>query len=173
MNSKTKNITEIGIALATLIVGGYAIFMVGGAIVLPGFKYLLMGPYLSLVMTIVIMRIKVKYLIFKFNLVFAGIMSMLNIFMGLSILLTGIATELTTSLVRGNLKLKSVVGGSFYSGYVTMSALIVSKMMIGGPIFEKITNTWILIAFLIACLLGFIGSRFGIFISDRIGGAGE
>lgn len=173
MNIKTKNITEIGIALATLIVGGYAIFMVSGAIVLPGIKYILMGPYLSLVMTIVIRRIKTKYLIIKFNFVFAAVMSMLNPFMGLAILLTGIATEITSSVVKNNLNLKSIIAGTFYSGYVTMSALIVSKLLIGGPIFEKITNTWILTAFVIACLSGFIGSKVGSFISNRIGGAGE
>ncbi len=166
--STTLEIAQIAIAVATIIVGGYVILILSSPLAIPGLKYIMMAPYLSMVLTILINRVKSKFVIIKANAVFALLMSFINLYMGLAILLSGLlAQALKLLLIKDNRWTRGITC-SGYAGFVILTALPISKHLIGGAVFEQITMQWIFIAAGIAFLFGAAGSLFGEFISKRI-----
>jgi len=167
--STTLEIAQIAIAVATIIVGGYAILIFSSPLAIPGVKYIMMAPYLSMVLIILINRVKSKFVIIKANVVFAMLMSFINLYMGLAIILSGVLTQaLNISLIKDNRWTRGITC-SGYAGFVLLTALPISKHLIGGVVFEQITIKWIFVAAGIAFLFGIAGSLFGEFISKRIG----
>ncbi|PKM93923.1 MAG: hypothetical protein CVU84_13520 [Firmicutes bacterium HGW-Firmicutes-1] len=163
----TQVFTKLAMSVAILIAGGYAIFSVGGYFPLPGIKYLLMAPYLSLIIAVVMKAIKIKYVVLKMSTVFALIMSVINIYMGLAIFLTGLCTQIVTMLLA-NFRYQVQVGAATYSSFSVCIALIVSRVFIGGPIFERISLCWIILAAFIAFIFGLIGSNLGNKIGNKV-----
>ncbi|MBC7960561.1 MAG: hypothetical protein H7X94_11880 [Vallitaleaceae bacterium] len=165
--SKTLIITQLAMTVAALISGGYVIFLASGLFPLPGIKYILMSPYLSLIIAIVMINVKTRWVVLKINTVFAMIMAIINIYMGLAIFLTGACTQIVATLT-GSSKFQVQITASFYSSFTVGIALLVSKLFIGGAVFEKISPIWIASAVLLAFVLGAIGSIFGTHIAHKI-----
>lgn len=166
--SNASEIAQIAIAVATIIVGGYGIIILSRPLAIPGMKYIMMAPYLSMVLMILMNKIESKYVIVKSNAVFAMIMMMINVYMGIAILLSGALTQgVQLLLIRKNKWTKRFVCSS-YASFVLLTALPISKYLIGGAVFEAIENNWIVIAAVIAFILGYIGTLMGDFISERM-----
>lgn len=166
--SNATEIAQIAIAVATIIVGGYGILILSSPFAIPGFKYIMMAPYLSMVLMILMNQVKSNYVILKSNAVFALIMMMVNLYMGLSIILAALLTQLVQKLLLKNTKWTKRIVASAYSSFVLLTALPISKYLIGGAVFENIANTWILISAVIAFIVGYIGALMGEFISRRM-----
>lgn len=158
--SRVQTLTQLAMTVAALIAGGYVIFIVSSFFPLPGIKYLLMSPYLSLVIAIVMRNIHTKVAILKINTVFALIMSMINIYMGLAIFLTGFCTQIVATLLV-SFKYVVQLSAASYSAFTVGSALLVSRVVIGGPIFKLISWQWIVLATLISFILGLLGGILG------------
>lgn len=170
MNKKTKasEVSQIAIAVSAIIVGGYGILVLSSPFAIPGLKYIMMAPYLSLVMSILLNRIKVSFVLLKANAVFAMIMSMINLYMGLAIMSSGLLTEGLTFILGKKTPWSRRIVTSAYSGFVILTALPISKYLIGGAVFERISTEWIFIAALIAFCFGLVGSLVGEFINERL-----
>lgn len=167
-NTKASEVAQIATAVSAIIVGGYGILVLSSPFAIPGLKYIMMAPYLSLVMSILLNRIKVSFVLLKANAVFAMIMSMINLYMGLAIISSGLLTE-GLGLILGKKTPWSIrIVTSAYSGFVILTALPISKHLIGGALFESITSGWMIIAALMAFCLGLVGSLVGEFISKRL-----
>lgn len=166
--SNTLEIAQIAIAVATIIVGGYGIIILSSPLAIPGMKYIMMAPYLSMVLMILTSKIQSKYVIMKANAVFAMIMVMINLYMGLAIILSGLFTQMLQLLLIKRSKWTRRIVCSAYASFVILTALPISKYLIGGAVFEGIANTWIVIAAFIAFVLGYIGTLMGEFISLRM-----
>ncbi len=158
--TRTQAVTQIGMTVAALIAGGYGIFMLSSLFPLPGIKYLLMTPYLSMMIAFVMKTIRTQFVIIKINTVFALIMAMINIYMGLAIFLTGVGAQ-SVAILSKSFKFTVYLSAAAYSAFTVSSALLVSKLLIGGPVFEVISLQWILTAACIAFAFGLLGSALG------------
>lgn len=156
---RTKDLTYIAIGIAALITGGIAIYQISTVIAIPGVKYIFMAPYLSLIMYILMSKIKIKNSIFFIGTVFGLIMMSMNLFMSISIILTSILTQISILVIK-NQKQKAFIGATLFSGYAGLCALLISKYAIGG-VFEQIPIKWIFTTSIICILFGYIGSRLG------------
>ncbi len=155
----THSIAYIGFFLALLIVGGFVIYQVAAVTGMPGVKYVIMGTYVSCLMYILLMKVKLKYTLLLFTTVFALIMSMFNLYMGFAIILTGGLAE-----GFGNLLFKSYrkVGKSIlFAMFTPISALTISKYLIGG-IYLQVSVQWILLAGIMGLIFGSIGTYLGV-----------
>lgn len=153
-NSKVKEITYISIGVATLIAGGFAIFQISMFFPIPGIKYILMSPYLSMVIFILLSKVNDKFTLLKIGFTFGLIMMMINMYMGLTIVLTSILSQISINYLKNSFKIS--FGAVLFSVYAGISALFVSKYIIGG-VFKEISNIWLLITGLICMIFGVIG----------------
>jgi energy-coupling factor transport system substrate-specific component len=164
----TSVLTQIAIAVAAIIVGGYAIYIVSSQVPLPGVKYTAMSPYLSLIIAILLISFDIKNIILIVNAVFAMLMSIISPYMGLAILSTGILTQLVDYLVPSGLKYRVHIVAASYSSFVAGTALTVSKLFIDSVVFERINGPYLLVLMGIAFVLGLFGAHFGIVIGKRV-----
>lgn len=156
---RTKDITYIALGIAALICGGIAIYQVSSFVAIPGVKYILLAPYLSMIMFVLISKIRVKHSVFVIGLPFGLIMLLMNFFMMLAIIMTSILTELSLLVVRKP-NSRAFAGAVFFSGYTGASSLLISKFAIGG-IFEQIPFNWIFFTTLMCLGFGIIGALLG------------
>lgn len=164
----TKEVTEIGMAVAALIVGGYVIYIIGSQFPLPGIKYTIMAPYLSLVIAFVLTYFKGQYAVLIVNAVFAMIMTMINPYMGISIFIVGLLTFLVQKLLPQRWRFYVHTVAALYSGFVVGVALMVSKLFIGTVFFQKITYPYMVALMLFAVMAGVFGAYFGVIIGRRV-----
>jgi hypothetical protein len=155
---KAKEIAYIAIGVATLIGGGFFILQLSLIFPIPGVKYIMMAPFMSMVIYILLMKIATKHALIKIGTVFGLIMTIFNVFMGIAILVTAILTQLSI-LPAKSFYLKAFIGASLFSGYTGFFALATSKYLIGG-IFDEIPLYWIAITSLASLAFGVIGTLF-------------
>jgi len=161
-NQSTKEITYIGLGLAGMIVGGFAIYQVGAFFPIPGVKYILMAPVLSMTFYLLTCLLNGKHIILKTGLVFATMMTMFNIYMGLSIVLATLGSHTIQMLTK-----KQSYGAVAFSFFTGSGALLVSKYLIGG-IFAQINLLGIFITSMLCGLVGLYGVHIGSKILYRI-----
>jgi len=138
----TKEITTIGVGIAALIAGGAVIYQMSTVFPIPGFKYMMMAPYLSMVIYILLVKIGRRSALLYIGTVFALVMVVMNMFMSLSIIITTLLSHVTSSLVTDPYK-RAFVSAIFFSGYTGSVALLVSKYLIGG-VFMEMSILWII-----------------------------
>ncbi len=158
MNKKqrnTKDLTSIALGVAAMIAGGIFIFQLSLIFPIPGMKYLLMAPFLSMMFMVVQSLVHAKYVVGKLGLTFGGIMMIFNLYMGVAILLTTILAQMTSLLIPFHNK--HFLGSSFFAGYTGICALLISKYLIGG-IYLEISNIWIVSVGLICFAFGMAGA---------------
>lgn len=164
----TQDITQIAMTVSAMLVGGFMIYMISSRFPLPGFKYVAMSPYLSFLITMVLINFKLKGSVIIVNTVFAMVMSMVSLYMGLAIFLTGLLTELTQKLIPNGWRYKMRFVSALYSVYTVSTALMVSKLFIAKEIFEIITLPYILMLMGIAFVLGLLGAYAGELLGNRV-----
>lgn len=157
-HSRAQKVTNIAIGVATIIGGGFVIFQFSNIVPLPGMKYVLMSPYLSLMFYILIMRVESKYTLLYVGAVFGGIMIIINTFMGISILLTTLLSQ-GVMLPLKRKRTRAFVGSIAFSGFSTFVALNISKLLLGGA-FAQIKLEWIVLSTVFALLMGTMGASF-------------
>lgn len=150
-----KDITTISIGIAALIGGGIVVYQLSAVVPIPGTKYLLMAPYLSMIVFIIMNRVKSKYAILYIGIAFGLIMSLFNLFMTIAIISTAVLSYVSMVPIRKS-KIRKIVGASLFSAYTGLSALSISKYMIGG-VFERIKNEWILVVTVFCWGFGVLG----------------
>ena len=161
-NRKATEITIIAIGIAALIGGGFFILQLSMVFPIPGVKYIMMSPFISLVIFILLYRLSSIYAILKIGLVFAAIMMLINLFMGAAIITTALMTQLTILPIKSH-KIRAYLGAVCFSGYTGLSALTFSKYLIGG-IFSEIPLAWLVLTGVICLLFGGLG----VLIANRL-----
>lgn len=167
MKDNTTTMTQIAMSVAVLIAGGSVIFFLSTFVTLPGSKYVLMAPFLGMVMTICIETIHTSWLVLKINTVFGGIMSFVNLYMGLAIWITGLLTEAIVRVIPIK-KAEAMITAIVYSAITVLTTLVICKFMIGGVVYKTITPTWMLTGTLLGGALGAFGGYYGTIIGRRI-----
>ncbi len=154
----TRDITYMAIGIAAMIVGGFVIYQISMVLPIPGVKYILMSPYLSMVIFMILSKVRQNYAMLKFGCVFGFIMCIINVFMGASILLTAFLTQGSMLAVKGHDK-QVLIGAILFSGYAGFSALAISKYLIGG-VFREIPDIWLFNTGILCLGFGAIGTVF-------------
>lgn len=157
MNKKitTKDLTISGIGIAAIISGGFITYQLGYLFPIPGMKYILMAPFLAAILYIITSVMTYRFSLLIMGVAFAGIMTIINLYMGLSILSTTILSALAQLLVP--IANKPLVGAVAFPCFAGITGLFISKYMVGG-VFLKIPNLWILGAGLCCLVFGFAGA---------------
>lgn len=156
---KTKDMTYIAAGIAALISGGILIYQISSIFVIPGVKYIFMAPYLSLIIYILMSKIKLKHSVLWIGGVFGFVMIAMNVFMTISIVSTAILTELSILFIQKS-NIKCILGATLFSGYAGLCGLIISKYFVG-QVFAEISLTSIVMTTLICSLFGFVGGKLG------------
>jgi energy-coupling factor transport system substrate-specific component len=161
-----RDIAHIAMGIAALICGGFVILQISLVFPLPGIKYIFMAPFISMVIYILIQKLESTYGFMWSGLVFAVVMIVFSIFMTIAIAITSILTQLSVLLIR-NVKWRNIVGSILFSTFMGLSALFVSKFMIGG-VYAELSNIWILVTGIICTAFGNVGVFFGIKLSKNL-----
>lgn len=156
---KTRDLAYIGLGITALITGGIVIYQISSVIAIPGVKYILMAPYLSMIMYILMSKINVPHSILVIGSVFGLLMMAMNIFMTIAIISTSVLAELSVIMIH-KAKTKAYIGSILFSGYTGVSALTISKYFIGG-VFEEISINWIILTGFICVIFGYFGTKLG------------
>ena len=168
MNS--KDIANMGIAVALLFVTGYVVYIISKPLILPGAKFLLMAPLLSFVQFFPLIRRPKATTLLLLNTGFAILLALMSPLMSVAILLSG----LLSSMVYGTaLKLFGVdwairMSLSSYSVWAMLISFYISLELTGLKIYG---DSWSLLLVFVAigCLiLGWFGTVFGYRISNRM-----
>ncbi|MCK8058982.1 MULTISPECIES: hypothetical protein [unclassified Fusibacter] len=148
----------IGLGVATLIAGGFVIFYASTLFPFYGVKYTLMSPYMSMVVYIIISKVASRHALIYFGLTFSLIMLPINIYMFAAILLTTILSYITAQPFKNRNK-RNILMSLLFSAYTGVTALGLSKLMIGG-VFSEIPWYWVLVSGALNSIFGFIGVLF-------------
>jgi hypothetical protein len=154
-DSGVKEITYIAVGVAAMIAGGVVIFQLSLVVPIPGVKYILMAPYLSMVIYILLSKVKTNYALIKIGCVFGLIMMIMNLYMGLTIIATALLSQLSISPIQH--QSKAFYGAVLFSAYAGICALVISKYLVGG-IFKEISFLWLIATGLICAAFGIIGT---------------
>lgn len=154
---KVRDITYIALGVVIMLIGGMLIFQMSLIFPIHGVKYILLAPYLAMVFFVILSKIKNSYGLLKIGCVFGFIMTMMNLYMGITIVITSILTQVT--IVPFSQAKKPFWGSMLFSAYTGIIALMMMKYMIGGA-FEAISNRWIFATGLICFMFGALGATF-------------
>lgn len=149
-----KDLATIAMGVAAMIGGGFVIFQISLIFPIPGVKYILMAPYLSMTIYIILKKVSHKHGLLAIGITFSLIMSVINIFMGIAIIATAMLSVLsTTGMNKAN---KAFFGAACFSGYTGFTTLVISKYFIRG-VFQSITHLWIVIVTAVCFGFGVVG----------------
>lgn len=152
---KTKDMIVVALSVAVLITGGFIIIHLSMFFPIPGVKYILMAPFLSTVIYILMIKAKTRYVLLKFGMTFGFIMMIINMYMGLAIILTAIMTQVSLTPITNSKKY--LYAPILFPAYTGFFALYVSKTLIGG-VFSTIPIGWILTTSGLCLIFGVIGT---------------
>lgn len=172
MKLTTKDLTFFALLLSALITGGYVLYMVSRTLPIPGIKYVIMSPYFSLVLMLLMSRAPRKGAILLFNAGFAGIMSLMTPVMGFAILATGAMTEVVYSLTEGkfNRARHQVITAASYSAFSVLTSILFAYWLTEVLIYQIIGPIGTLILTLSAFALGLVGAWAGLLVRRRVVG---
>lgn len=168
MNNQTKNseITIIGLSIAIIIGGGMAIYMIAAVFPLPGIKYIFVAPFVSTIFYVVQHKLKGKYILPKIGTVFGLVMSVINMYMGLAILITTFLAYISSFYLKSESK-RIFWSSAFFSGYTGLIAILVSKYLIGG-VFLEIPNSMIALNSILGLIFGILGNNLAKTVVNRV-----
>ena len=156
---QTRDMTYIALGIAALISGGFIIYQASLFIAMPGVKYILMAPYLSMIMYILTAKVSVRFPVLTIGTIFGLIMMFMNLFMVAAILMTSVLTEVST-FYMGRKESRNFIGAVLFSTYTGLSALVISKYAIGG-VFASMPIEWIAYTAILCSVFGFAGTKLG------------
>lgn len=159
----------ISLLVSILLGGGYVLYIISTYFPLPGMKYVILAPYLSLIICALRVLIKHKWAVLRFNIVFAMIMSLISIYMSMAIIVTTILTEITSILFgKVSFDFKNIVSSALYSFYSVLISLITVKYILFSASAVNISSTLILSLSLFGFILGIFGAKIGEQVGNRV-----
>ena len=164
----TKEMVQLALTVAALIAGGYVLYFIGVIFPIPGFKYLILTPYLSFIITFVILYFKNPRSFFYFNTTFGMIMSLMNIYMGLAILSVGIITQIFISILPKKWPFYNYIISFIYAESVIYLAVFVSAFILQLPLYDHMNLYHLMLLGTIGGFTSFFGGNLGITLVNRL-----
>jgi len=170
MKLSTRQLTYDALTLTLLIVGGVVLYYLSKVIPFPGAKFLLMAPYLTIVLYYPVKRSPKPGTITVINLGFASLLSLVSLFMGLAIVLSGLLTDLSVFILfrQYDSKWKRRFGIAFYPAYAMLTSLFITDFITGKHLYGNFGLWPALIMTIITYALGIAGAVLGEIIERRV-----
>ena len=109
---------------------------------------------------------KPKYILPKIGTVFGLVMSIINMYMGLEILITTFLAYISSFYLKSESK-RIFWSSAFFSGYTGLIAILVSKYLIGG-VFLEIPNSMIALNSILGLIFGILGNNLAKTVVNRV-----
>ncbi len=170
MKLSTRQLTYDALTLTLLIVGGVVLYYLSKIIPIPGAKFLLMAPYLTIVLYYPVIRSPKPGTITVINLGFAALLSLVSLFMGIAIVLSGMLTDLTVIILfrRYDTPWKRRLGIAFYPAYAMLTSLFITDFITGKHLYGNFGIWPVLLMTLATYILGVGGAIMGDIIEKRV-----
>lgn len=170
MKITTRQLTYDALTLTLLIVGGVVLYYLSKIVPLPGAKFLLMAPYLTIVLYYPVKRSPKPGTITVINLAFAALLSLVTLFMGLAIVLSGLLTDLTVAVLfrRYDTKWKIRLGIAFYPAFAMLTSIFITDMITGKKLYGAFGPWPVTIMTILTYALGVFGAFVGEIIEKRV-----
>lgn len=168
MKYTSREITRTAIITALMIVLGYILYLLSRIIPLPGSKFITMSAFLSLMLTLAVEKVGKKGIFLLISTLFALIMSMISVLMGIAILSSGLATEiLGLTIFNGYENRKTrILTAALYPALASLSFFLALDYLSGGN-FPLPPVKILIFLFFIIYLLGLFGSRSAYYLLDK------
>lgn len=160
----TKKITTFAIFTALMVVGGYIFYFIASSIPIPGSKFIFMGPYLTCVMILPLIRYPKFGTLSLINLAFGGVMFILSPWMTVAIVVSGVAADFIM-LIPIEMKARQVLSMGIYNGMSLLTSFFISNYITGNLLYNALSYQGVLIAFIISAAAGMLGGYGGIRIA--------
>ena len=157
----TKRITTLAIFTALMIIGGYILYSISKLLPIPGSKFIVMGPYLTFVMILPLIRYPKFGTLSLINLVFGGIMVILSPWMMLAIVVSGILAD-CVMLLSIKIKVKQLLAMGIYNGISLLTSVYITNYVTGNVLYKIMNLKALLAAFTIAVITGALGGYCGL-----------
>jgi len=167
---KTNHITFLGALVAVLVAGGYVLYVLSKAMPIPGGKFLVMGPYLSLIMLIALLRLKSVWSMTFVSLPFAVVISAFTPVMGAAIISAGILSDITGRLLFGTKlsDLRLCLRAALYPMWAIVLSLSISDYLTGNLLYGKAGLQPLILGAILAYALGIVGAFAGLSVTRRM-----
>jgi len=156
----TRKITTFAIFIALMIIGGYILYFISTAIPIPGSKFIIMGPYITLVMSLPLIRYPRFGTLSLINLGFGGLMVIFSPWMTLAIVVSGIVADCVILLPIWA-KAKQLLALGVYNGISLLTSVYITNYITGNQLYRIINLKALIVAFVIAVLTGILGGYAG------------
>ncbi|MDF2540472.1 MAG: hypothetical protein K0S47_190 [Herbinix sp.] len=157
----TKKITTLAMFAVLMVIGGYFLYFISRLLPIPGGKFIVMGPYLTCVMILPLLRYPKFGTLSMINVVFGGIMVIFNPWMTLAIIVSGILADLILLIpLQGKGKLLLAMG--VYNGVSLLVSVWITNYVTGKLLFKIMDMPVLLLAFSVAVITGIIGGYAGL-----------
>lgn len=161
-----KKLTTITLFTVLMLVGGYVLYFISNILPLPGSKFIVMGPYLTFVMTIPVIRYPRFGTISIMNCVFGGLMLIYTPWMTLAIVLSGIAADFMM-LLPIKQKGRLLMSMGLYNGMSLLTSVVITNFITGNAIYRIMNIPVLLGVFILAFITGSVGGYAGIKLNNR------
>jgi len=163
-------VTFIGLLVAALVSGGFALYLISRVLPLPGAKFLVLAPYLALAMGMGIDRLRSAWSMTMVSVVFGVVISVFTPVMGLTIVAAGLASDAAASVFRGGTltTAKVIASAACYPAWSAVLALSVTNYLTGNALFGSLGLGPLLVTAGLAYALGAVGAALGFKILARI-----
>lgn len=162
----TRKITFFGIFTAAMLVGGYMLYFMSKLFPMPGSKIIIMGPYLTFVMILPLIRYPNFGTLSLINMVFGGVMFIINPWMMMAIVISGITADFAM-LLPIRLKIKQVLAMGIYNGMSLLTSIYISNYVTGNALYKLLNSQGILVIGILAILTGMLGGYLGLKINKK------
>ncbi len=162
----TRKITFFGIFTASMLVGGYMLYFMSKLMPIPGSKFIIMGSYLTFVMSLPLIRYPNYGTLTLINLVLGGIMFVVSPWMMLAIVLAGIVADFIMLLPIG-LKSKQVLAMGVYNGVSLLTSIYISNYVTGNVLYKLLNFQGTLVIVALSVFTGMIGGYMGIKVNKK------
>lgn len=170
MKFTTKDLTFTAIIVVLLVVGGYLLYNLSLAFIVPGSKFIFMATYLSLVVYFPLKRLAGIGYLTLISVIFSIILIPFSPLMAVAIILTGILTDLTFWFLDHIFsKEKSLVmSASAYAFYSFATSVYVTNEISGQMLYDILSFKLFFGIGVFILSLGYIGAKTGQMIYKRI-----
>lgn len=162
----TRKITTLAIFAALMVVGGYFFYSISNIIPIPGSKFIVMGPYLTFVMIMPLIRYPKFGTLSLINMVFGGLMLIISPWMTLAIFVSGVLADIIM-LIPIKQKVKQIVAMGIYNGVSLLTSFYVTNYITGNALYQILNINILIIALIIAFISGALGGYAGIYVDKK------
>lgn len=157
----TRKVTTFAIFIALMIVGGYILYSISKVLPIPGSKFIVMGPYLTFVMILPLIRYPRFGTLSLINLAFGGLMVILSPWMTLAIVISGILADCAL-LLPIQVKAKQLLAMGVYNGISLLTSVYITTYITGNTLYKIINLKVLVVAFVISAVTGALGGYAGL-----------